>query len=106
MEKFHCRFNDVFARDEQGLPRNWSPSANIPNIAQQARQSAARLLAMLAVIRLHATKVDRHFQIPDEIRGSFMDSCCMIDCLKLSSSDRVHVLVLALSCYRDTMTIA
>ena len=52
-----CRFNDVFARTEQGLPRNWSPSANIPHIAQQARQSAARLLAMLAVIRLHATKV-------------------------------------------------
>lgn len=52
-----CRFNDVFARNEQGLPRNWSPSANIPHIAQQARQSAARLLAMLAVIRLHAIKV-------------------------------------------------
>ena len=57
MDTSRCRFNDVFARDEQGLPRNWSPSANIPLIAQQARQSAARLLAMLAVIRLHATKV-------------------------------------------------
>lgn len=51
------RFNDVFTRDEQGLPRNWSPSANIPTIAQQARQSAARLLALLAVIRLHTVKV-------------------------------------------------
>ncbi len=52
-----CRFNDVFARDEQHMPRNWSPSANIPAIAQQARQSAARLLALLAVIRLHSVKV-------------------------------------------------
>ena len=52
-----CRFNDVFTRDEQGLPRNWSPSANIPAIAQQARQSAAKLLALLAVIRLHSAKV-------------------------------------------------
>jgi len=47
----------VFARDEQHMPRNWSPSANIPAIAQQARQSAARLLALLAVIRLHSVKV-------------------------------------------------
>ncbi|KAL3156977.1 hypothetical protein ABBQ38_001233 [Trebouxia sp. C0009 RCD-2024] len=56
LSRMKDRFNEVFARNEQGLPRNWSPSANIPLVAQQARQSAARLLAMLAVIRLHATK--------------------------------------------------
>lgn len=48
----------MFTRDEAGLPRNWSPSANIPAVAQQARQSAARLLALLAVIRLHTVKVE------------------------------------------------
>ena len=57
MHRAICRFNDVFTRDEQGLPRNWSPSANIPLIAQQARQAAAKLLALLAVIRLHTVKV-------------------------------------------------
>ncbi|DBA68461.1 hypothetical protein WJX79_008695 [Trebouxia sp. C0005] len=56
LSRMKDRFNDVFARDEQHMPRNWSPSANIPAIAQQARQSAARLLALLAVIRLHAVK--------------------------------------------------
>lgn len=56
LSRMKDRFNDVFTRDEQGLPRNWSPSANIPTIAQQARQSAARLLALLAVIRLHTVK--------------------------------------------------
>lgn len=53
----NCRFNDVFTKDEQGLPRNWTPKANIPAVALQARQSAAKLLAMLAVLRLHAAKV-------------------------------------------------
>ena len=69
-----CRFNDVFTRDEQGLPCNWSPSANIPAIAQQARQSAAKLLALLAVIRLHSVKVEArlylvssaHFLLPKD----------------------------------------
>ena len=52
------RFNEVFTRDDQVLPRNWTPKANIPAVAQQARQSAAKILALLAVIRLHAAKVN------------------------------------------------
>lgn len=73
-----CRFNDVFARDEQHMPRNWSPSANIPAIAQQARQSAARLLALLAVIRLHSVKVCSLLQCCDTASVFWSMRMCQI----------------------------
>ena len=46
------RFTEVFSRDEAGLPRAWGPSANVPAAAREARLAAARVLALLAVLRL------------------------------------------------------
>jgi hypothetical protein len=46
------RFNEVFLRDEAGLPRAWSARANIPAVTASARAAAARLLAQLAVLRI------------------------------------------------------
>ena len=42
----------MFSRDEAGLPRAWGPAANVPAAARDARLAAARVLALLAVLRL------------------------------------------------------
>lgn len=48
----------VFSKDETGMMRSWSPSANIPAANQKAREAAAHLLAQLAVIRLDSKQVE------------------------------------------------
>ena len=45
------RFTEVFTKDDNDMPRSWSPKVNIPAIAQDAKQAAAKVLALLAVIR-------------------------------------------------------
>lgn len=45
-------FSEVFSRDEGGLPRSWGPRADVPGAAAEARAASARLLALLAVMRL------------------------------------------------------
>jgi len=47
-----CRFNEVFQRDEQGMPRTWAPSVDIHAGALEARRAAALLLSQLAAVRL------------------------------------------------------
>ena len=51
------RFTEVFNRDEHDMPRTWGTRANIPAAAQQARQAALQVLALLAVTRLAPGKV-------------------------------------------------
>lgn len=53
---FPPRFNEVFQRDEQGMPRSWAPSVDIPAVALEARRAAARLLAQLAAVQLGGQK--------------------------------------------------
>lgn len=45
-------FGEVFSRDEAGMPRSWGPRADVPGAAAEARTAAARLLALLAIVRL------------------------------------------------------
>ena len=47
----------VFSKDEGGMPRTWGPRANIQAANQKARLAAAQLLAQLAVMRLNTAKV-------------------------------------------------
>ena len=49
------RFNEVFQRDEKGMPRTWQPSVDIPAVTIAARKGAAQLLAQLSFIRLGGT---------------------------------------------------
>ena len=42
----------MFQRDEQGMPRTWAPSVDIPAGALEARRAAALLLSQLAAARL------------------------------------------------------
>ena len=51
------RFTEVFNKDEHDMPRTWGTRANIPAAAQQARQAALLVLALLAVTRLTPGKV-------------------------------------------------
>ncbi|KAF8071092.1 RHD3 [Scenedesmus sp. PABB004] len=44
-------FNHAFSLDEHGTPRTWRPKDNIPALARAARREAARVLALLAVVR-------------------------------------------------------
>eukprot|EP00887_Chlorella_sp_A99_P002604 scaffold6.g2604.t1 len=46
------RFNEVFQRDEAGLPRTWQPGVDVPAVTAAARRAAAQLLAQLVVVRL------------------------------------------------------
>ena len=46
------RFAEVFQRDEQGMPRSWAPSVDVPAVAREARRAAALLLSQLAAVRL------------------------------------------------------
>jgi len=49
------RFAEVFQKDEQGMPRSWTPSVDIAAVANEAKRESARLLSMLCVVRLGAT---------------------------------------------------
>ncbi|GAB4820674.1 hypothetical protein N2152v2_007720 [Parachlorella kessleri] len=52
LSRIKDRFNEVFQRDEQGMPRTWAPSVDIPAVALEARRAAALLLSQLAAARL------------------------------------------------------
>lgn len=52
LSRIKDRFNEVFQRDDAGMPRNWPPSADVPAVTAAARAAAARLLAQLAVVRM------------------------------------------------------
>ena len=49
------RFQDVFQKDEQGMPRTWSPAVDIPGVAAEAKRAAAMLLSQLCIVRITAS---------------------------------------------------
>ena len=57
LARLPLRFTEVFNKDEHDMPRTWGTRANIPAAAQQARQAALQVLALLAVTRLAPGKV-------------------------------------------------
>lgn len=48
------RFNHVFTRDDNGMPRSWTPRLDVGAIAVDARRGAAAILALLACLRADA----------------------------------------------------
>ena len=48
------RFNQVFSRDDKGMPRSWTPRVDVGAIAVDARRGAAAVLALLACLRVDA----------------------------------------------------
>ena len=46
------RFSETFQKDDQGMPRTWSPAVDIPTVAADSRRAAALLLSQLCVVRL------------------------------------------------------
>ena len=53
----HCRFSDVFGKDEASLPRRWGPRDSITAVMHKAYHEVATLLAQFAVIRLGKSQV-------------------------------------------------
>eukprot|EP00879_Flechtneria_rotunda_P005764 GHRR01006065.1.p1 GENE.GHRR01006065.1~~GHRR01006065.1.p1 ORF type:complete len:797 (+),score=315.22 GHRR01006065.1:159-2549(+) len=51
VSKMRDVFNHHFNLDESGTPRTWRPKDNIGVLAKQARHKAARVLALLAIVR-------------------------------------------------------
>lgn len=45
------RFNEVFQRDEHGMPRTWQPSVDIAAVTGSGRRAAALLLSQLCFVR-------------------------------------------------------
>ncbi|KAL4442065.1 hypothetical protein ABPG77_011326 [Micractinium sp. CCAP 211/92] len=45
------RFNEVFQRDEHGMPRTWQPSVDIAAVTASGRRAAALLLSQLCFVR-------------------------------------------------------
>ncbi|EFN50506.1 hypothetical protein CHLNCDRAFT_55812, partial [Chlorella variabilis] len=45
------RFNEVFQRDEHGMPRTWQPSVDVTAVTAAGRRAAAHLLAQLCFVR-------------------------------------------------------
>jgi hypothetical protein len=45
------RFNEIFQRDEQGMPRTWQPSVDVTAVTATGRKAAAQLLAQLSFVR-------------------------------------------------------
>eukprot|EP00897_Mesotaenium_endlicherianum_P003445 jgi/Mesen1/3128/ME000184S02189 len=52
------RFNTVFGRDQDSMPRRWTGSEDIRVITREARTAAVRLLAVLAAVRLKGEDTD------------------------------------------------
>lgn len=49
------RFNEVFQRDEHGMPRTWQPSVDIAAVTASGRRAAALLLSQLCFVRTGPT---------------------------------------------------
>lgn len=49
------RFNEVFQRDEHGMPRTWQPSVDVTAVTASGRRAAAQLLSQLCFVRSPGT---------------------------------------------------
>lgn len=67
-----ARFSELFAEDEDGIPRNWAPKISIPSVTSEARQGAAQVMALLAANRLDRTPVLPICMLPAAGICSFM----------------------------------
>lgn len=51
LSRMRERFSQLFFRNDEGLPRSWTPRVNISAVAAEARRGASQILALLAFIR-------------------------------------------------------
>lgn len=51
LSRMKDRFNELFSRNDEGLPRSWNPRVNVSAVAAESRRGAAQVLALLAIIR-------------------------------------------------------
>ncbi|KAL4858391.1 Protein ROOT HAIR DEFECTIVE 3 [Chlorella vulgaris] len=51
LSRLKDRFNQVFQRDEHGMPRTWQPSVDITAVTAAGRRAAAQLLSQLCFVR-------------------------------------------------------